>query len=338
MRRLQMGLERKIETTLEPWLCYYCGQCSTQCPREADPGETMMSLRRWLITRYDFTGIARLFYKSKLAEILTIILVALGTGFFLVFYGNSNGTIGIYNGKGAFLPATFIHRFDLVVGSLMGALLLINVFRMWYFIMIKGTSIPVSPGLYLKHIFALPWHFFSQKRYAHCETQQSYRVYLPWLIHLGLMLGYVIMLVLVMVYVEKLQHGPEILWSVHVFGYLATIGLVIGTIYFIRSRIRKSYIQYKKTHSTDWVFVILLLLIVWSGIVQHVLHRTGYYEAANITYVIHLMFVVPWLLRMPFTKWSHLAYRPLAMYLSAILRDADLAQQSPTQSLSISIK
>jgi heterodisulfide reductase subunit C len=26
MRLLQMGLERKIETTLEPWLCYYCGQ------------------------------------------------------------------------------------------------------------------------------------------------------------------------------------------------------------------------------------------------------------------------------------------------------------------------
>ena len=58
MRSLQMGLEQKIETTLEPWLCYYCGQCSTQCPREADPGETMMSLRRWLISRYDLTGLA----------------------------------------------------------------------------------------------------------------------------------------------------------------------------------------------------------------------------------------------------------------------------------------
>ena len=28
MRSLQMGLEKKLETSLEPWLCYYCWQCS----------------------------------------------------------------------------------------------------------------------------------------------------------------------------------------------------------------------------------------------------------------------------------------------------------------------
>ena len=32
MRQMQMGLEQKIETTIEPWLCYYCGQCTEQCP------------------------------------------------------------------------------------------------------------------------------------------------------------------------------------------------------------------------------------------------------------------------------------------------------------------
>ena len=83
MRQLQMGLERKIETTLEPWLCYYCGQCSEQCPREAAPGETMMSLRRWLISRYDFTGIAKQFFKSRMTEVITIICFALLTGVFL---------------------------------------------------------------------------------------------------------------------------------------------------------------------------------------------------------------------------------------------------------------
>jgi heterodisulfide reductase subunit C/quinone-modifying oxidoreductase subunit QmoC len=63
MRYLQMGLEQKLLGTLEPWLCYYCGECSEQCPREAEPGETMMSMRRWLTSRYDFTGISKLFYR-----------------------------------------------------------------------------------------------------------------------------------------------------------------------------------------------------------------------------------------------------------------------------------
>jgi heterodisulfide reductase subunit C/quinone-modifying oxidoreductase subunit QmoC len=342
MRRLQMGLERKIETTLEPWLCYYCGQCSDLCPREADPGETMMSLRRWLISRYDFTGIARQFYKSKASEIIYVIGIALLTGLFLFYYGFSRGDFHVYDGKEAFLPSPFIHAFDLMIGSLMVFFLAINAFRMWYFTMIKGVTIKIPWWLYVKHLFTLPWHFFTQQRYASCETSDKSKLYMPWIVHLGLMLGYVIMLVLVMGFIEQFQYGPEgpeINWGVHIFGYLATIGLSTGIIYFILNRLnKKKYIQYKKTHSTDWVFIILLLLIVVTGIVQHILHRMGINMWANIIYVVHLIFVVPWLLRMPFSKWAHLVYRPLAMYLAAVQRDVKVKQEALSKSLFISVK
>ena len=52
----QMGLDDKILASPEPWLCYYCGECSDTCPRGADPGEAMMSMRRYLTSRYDWTG------------------------------------------------------------------------------------------------------------------------------------------------------------------------------------------------------------------------------------------------------------------------------------------
>lgn len=338
MRLLQMGLESKIETTLEPWLCYYCGQCSEQCPREADPGETMMSLRRWLISRYDFTGIARLFFRSRIAEIAAIIIIALITGAFLLYYGFTGGNIGIYDGEGAFLPSGFIHRFDLTVGGILLIFLVINAFRMWNFTMLKNTSLKVPWWLYITEIWQFPWHFFTQKRYAECEQKHEHPVYMPWLLHLGLMLGYVTMLVLVMVFVEALQSGPEIIWEVHIFGYLASAGLLAGTIYFIRNRLRKNYIQYKKSHGTDWVFVILLTIIVLTGIAQHVLHRTGVYEWANYLYVIHLMAVVPWLLRMPFCKWSHLLYRPLAMYFADIRREAVRRQETILNNYPVFVK
>jgi hypothetical protein len=59
--------------------------------------------------------------------------------------------------------------------------------------------------------------------------------------------------------------------------------------------------------------------------------------AANLAYVVHLMFVVPMLvLEVPFSKWSHMAYRPLAMFLAEVRRDA-LARQrlsaAPTREL-----
>ncbi|MFH1159592.1 MAG: 4Fe-4S dicluster domain-containing protein [bacterium] len=328
MRSLQMGLERKLETGLEPWLCYYCGQCSSQCPREADPGETMMSLRRWLIGRYDFTGIARRFYISKTSEILAVVITGLLTGFGFFLYGYFFGNIRIYDGPGAFLPSPFIHTFDLTLGSLIGIILLINAWRMWRLTLYNERSIHIPWWLYLKRLYLPPLHFFTQKRYAECESIRSTPIFMPWIIHLFLMLGYVIMLVLVMAFIEQLQAGPEINWNVHIFGYASAIGLTIGTIYFLRSRLRKTAeVQYKKSHSTDWVFVILLMIIVLTGIIQHIFHRTGVPVAANIIYILHLMAVVPWLLRMPFTKWAHMVYRPLGMYFAGVRKDAILLQE-----------
>ena len=330
MRQLQMGLEKRIETTLEPWLCYYCGQCSELCPREADPGETMMSLRRWLIARYDFTGIARQFFKSRVTEIVSIIVIALLTMGFLLYYGITNGNFHIYDGEGAFLPSSFIHKWDLIMGLVVVCFLAINAIRMIYFTMGKGTPYPVPWWLYIKKILIFPWQFFTQKRYAECEAKRETKVFMPWIIHLGLMLGYFIMLVIVMVFLEDLQYGPEIRWSVHIFGYLAAIGLIVGTIYFVRRRLHKDYIQYKKSHSTDWIFIVMLFMIVVTGIFQHLFHRLGLYELANVTYILHLMAVVPWFLRIPFSKWAHLVYRPLAMYLAAVRREALLRQEQFT--------
>ena len=57
IRYLQLGLEDRLLESPEPWLCYYCGNCSDTCPREAQPGELMMATRRWLTSRYDWTGL-----------------------------------------------------------------------------------------------------------------------------------------------------------------------------------------------------------------------------------------------------------------------------------------
>jgi heterodisulfide reductase subunit C/quinone-modifying oxidoreductase subunit QmoC len=48
-----------------------------------------------------------------------------------------------------------------------------------------------------------------------------------------------------------------------------------------------------------------------------------------VTYVVHLMVAVPMLVvEVPFGKWSHLLYRPLALYLSAVQARARQPQAS----------
>jgi ferredoxin len=322
MRHLQMGLEKKLEQALEPWMCYYCGQCSEQCPRGAEPGETMMSLRRWLISRYDFSGLSRLFFKSTKAEIAALIIVALLTGIGALLYGFQQGDIRVYSGDGAFLPSSFIHRLDLGLALIIFAVLGINIFRFWRFSMSAGNPLPISWWLYLKKLYLLPWHFVSQRRYAKCEDSKLKGVYPPWLFHFGIVMGYVTMLVLVMLFLDQLQAGPDVQWSVHAFGYLASLGLLVGSTYMLRIRLTKARVQYRRSQGSDWIFLWMLFLMALTGVVQHLLHRSGLLMAANITYVVHLMIVVPWLLRMPFTKWSHILYRPLAMFFAGVRKAA----------------
>ena len=321
---LQLGLEERLTSSLEPWLCYYCGDCSTHCPRGAEPGETMMALRRWLTAQYDFTGISRLFYRSGKIEIFAIALVALLTGAGFTAWGLSHGDIGAYDGPNAFLNSSMVHVFDWIMGGTLFALLSINALRMWWFTTGSGVNVKVPFGSYLRTFAQFPLHFITQRRYRDCDEKK------PWLLHLVLMLSYLTMLILIMFFLHDMQEGPAINWTVHAPGYVASLGLLAVISYSIRARIKKSAPHAKHSHESDWIFLALLLVVTVTGILQHILHRAGLDVAANITYVAHLMFVVPMLvLEVPFSKWSHMAYRPLAMFLAAAQCDA-LAQQQKT--------
>jgi ferredoxin len=324
MRALQMGLEGRLRASLDPWLCYYCGDCSEQCPRGADPGETMMSLRRWLTAQYDFTGISGVFYRSPATHVAAMVAIALltGAGFVAYALGWGGGSLGAYDPPGAFLPERAVHAFDWAMGGLLFALLAVNCARMWWFSMRGGDGPPVPPALYLRHFLTLPFHFFTQRRLKKCKSAG------PWGVHLALLLSYVTMLVLIVFFLPEMQHGPEVRWGVHVFGYLAAIGLLVGTIVMLRGRLRKTAAHHRHTHASDWIFLVMLLLLVVTGIVQHVLHRAGLPAAANVAYLGHLMVIAPFeITQVPFGKWSHLAYRPLAMYLARV-REAALAAQA----------
>ncbi|MBN1608355.1 MAG: 4Fe-4S dicluster domain-containing protein [Polyangiaceae bacterium] len=322
----QWGLGDRLIGSLDPWLCYYCGKCSERCPREAEPGETLMALRRWLTSRYDFTGLSRLFYRSWKAELGVVLLVALATGFGFFTYGMSHGNLAAYDGPEAFLPSDVVHVFDWAMAGVLTTLLAINAIRMWWFTVGRDRSLRIPLSSYAKRLYMVPMHFFTQKRFAGCDARP------PWVVHLVLMLSYVTLFTLIMFFLHDMQAGPEIRWSVHAFGYAASIGLVVTLIYAIRGRLKKVEPQYRFSHESDWLFLGMLLLVTATGILQHVLHRFGEPMAANIAYVVHLSFVVPMLtLEVPFGKWSHMVYRPLAAYLDELRRDAMRAAAAPGQ-------
>jgi ferredoxin len=325
MRALQMGLEGRLRSSLDPWLCYYCGDCSEQCPRGADPGETMMSLRRWLTAQYDFTGISGRFYRSPATQVAAMLVVAALTGAGFVAHALYRGArLSVYDGPQAFLREDVVHVFDWAMGGALFALLLVNCARMWWFTMRGADGPRVAAAAYLRHLVLLPLHFFTQKRYRECKNTG------PWGIHLALMLSYVTMLVLIVFFLPQMQHGPEVRWGVHAFGYLAAIGLLAGTIVALRGRLSRRAAHHKRSHASDWIFLGMLLLLAATGIVQHVLHRAGLPAAANVAYLVHLMVVAPFeITQVPFGKWSHMAYRPLAIFFARVQAAAAAQAAAP---------
>jgi hypothetical protein len=283
-----------------------------------------MSIRRWLTAQYDFTGISGLFYRSPAAQIVAMLVLSVLTGVGFVAHALYRGaSFAVYDGPQAFFREDVVHVFDWAMGGALFALLIANCVRMWWFSMQAQDGARAPLSAYLRHLLLLPLHFFTQKRYRQCKNTG------PWVIHLALMLGYVTMLVLIVFFLPQMQHGPDVRWGVHIFGYLAAIGLLVGTIVALRGRLDRRAAHHKHSHPSDWIFLGMLFLLAVTGVVQHVLHRAGLPAAANVAYLVHLMVIAPFeITQVPFGKWSHMAYRPLAIFFARVQAAAQ-AETSP---------
>lgn len=311
VRYIQLGQKDKILQSPEPWLCYYCGDCSTACPRGADPGETMMVARRYLTSRYDWTGFARRFYTSERFEILAITVVGLlvGLGLLLFNTGKPNWEHAYIN---SLWPAEHIEIADLVMAAILSILLLSNTFRC--FLNVMGDMAFKIPFKYYRgQAKDLLVHFLTQRKFGECTDKKQ------WFVHLMIMTGYSSVFLLVVVFLRWFQRDEEIysIWHpIRLVGYYATFAIMYGTTYAIIGRLKKSKPPYKNSHSTDWMFLILLQLTTMTGIFIHFTRLLDWPFMTYFLYVIHMMVAIPMLvLEVPFAKWAHLAYRPVVLFL-----------------------
>ncbi|MFC1862669.1 4Fe-4S dicluster domain-containing protein [Thermodesulfobacteriota bacterium] len=322
----QMGFDEKILESPEPWLCYYCGDCSDSCPRGADPGETMMVMRRYLTSRYDWTGFSRKFYTSEIFEIVAVAIVAVLVGLALWMFhaGNPDMEHAAIN---TVWPRGSIEIADMIMGGILSILLLSNTYRCFSRVM-GDQKFKIPLRTYISKLWELIVHFFTQKRFSECTDRMQ------WLVHLFIMTGYATMMLLVIV---LLAGGLEVIglaWEpiafqrdyiypiwhpVRLLGYYATFAILYGTTYALIGRIKKIKAPYKNSHGTDWMFLVLLQLTTLTGIFIHFTRLLDWPMPTYVLYVIHMMVAIPMLiLEVPFAKWAHMAYRPVVIFLTKV--------------------
>lgn len=299
VRLSTLGLEDEIKSSLKPWECYYCGECSTYCPQEANPSELMMSLRRYLTAKYDWTGLSGLMYKSLPLSIAAFVLTLVGVLIFAF-------SVGFELEK----MVHFGHLFEMIaIGTVGLVILLPNVARMWWFTILKpGTKVTFKK--YVTSMGDLFVHMFTQKRALGCDDNQ-----LRWFEHFIMVIGY-LSLLFTTVFLNWFSSEYLI---VTIFGYVVSAIVFVVTFDFVLSRIKKNKEISKHSQPSDWFFVIWLFLMGLSAFMVRLFIDLDLLETNKWLYLVHLTVLVQWaLIIVPFGKWTHFLYRSFAMYFAKL--------------------
>jgi hypothetical protein len=285
----------------------------------------MMALRRYLTAQYDWTGLARLMYRSEKWNVGALLVMALvvvllftvpdGFGFGLLVRSGPMPFSTVMLER--FAPVKTVHIGDAILASLLGLLLLGNAARMFR----RATrDTRISLSTYLQHLPGLLIQGITQKRWRECGSADTAR---NWLRHLFLVTGYATIFIMVVLFLPWFQVADHSFHWSSLLGYYSSAILLGATGWMMADRWRKQDEMHRFSQLSDWMFPGLLFLTALTGVLLNVCRLLDQPMSTYCLYVIHLAIAVPMLaVEVPFGKWAHLVYRPLAIYIAAVKRSA----------------
>lgn len=279
----------------------------------------MVTLRRFLTAEYDWTGISARLLRSRAWHIGALIFVsALAIGLLLWYHLwhvelPFSGFIATPFGLEHMFP--IMTYYTLTVMLLPLFLLLSRVFRIWR-LMMGGEGRPHIPfSVYVIEVVTYVRHSATQSLMRKCPDRT--RWFGHWLLALG-----TVMMLAVKVFALKWFQTDGIYPLYHPqrwLGYLATAFILYGLAGILVGRVRAKKEFYKDRHFEHMVFPILLLLTALSGIAAHIFRYAGFELTCHFAYALHVVIATPMLVvEMSFGAWSHMIYRPLALYFQAV--------------------
>jgi len=338
IRYAQIGARDRLVASKEMWLCYYCGECSDTCPRQAEPGEFMASARRYAIASFDPTGISRLLYTSKLFT--AVFMLALSVVFALVLLIGENpmesGSPVLFQMDeiSGFLSFHVIHNLGLAMIAVAVVAAVAGVARMvWRLSRAlspaqgqgeKGQESPRPAERLIRAVKSVILELVAQKRYRDCETEQKAPWYRSrWFIHWSIMWGVIGLAVatgidyLWLMVADKIPGQPDPFWYPgRLIGTVAGLLALYGTAFAMLSRIKKPDKYSSHSLLSDWLFLWILFLTILTGfLVELAVYLPTGTIWGYVLFLVHVVLGMELIVLLPFTKFAHSVYRPLALLI-----------------------
>lgn len=328
IRYAQLGLEKRILMSPDAWLCYFCGECSETCPRQAEPGEMIMAIRRYITSKFS-TPLARALYKSRLAAsifitttlIVPFLLILLHT---LLYSKVSLTAVKLFD----FVPVVAIEAVGIVLGVIVVLIALVGFVRLGLSIhqgMVASSESKQGVRRWLKEFFlTLFYEVIAQLRFFKCRKLGQARgrhLALHTIPHLAMVLGFIGLFIVTTIRFTLIPTHGEIVpltEPVRLGGIVSGVLLVYGSAMVLANRIMKVDKCDAFSTYTDIAFPLLLFLSGITGFLLTFFHYIGAAFWSYVLFTLHLIVVFELIILAPFTKFIHSLYRPVALWVARV--------------------
>jgi hypothetical protein len=228
-----------------------------------------------------------------------------------------------------FIPSDLIHNLGIAV---MAIVLVAGIGGVVSMVRALGRTTPVDLRHGARAAIGAGWNAIAiealgQRRYrGECETDVRPWYRRRWFIHAATMWGFLGLLAATM-----LDYGLELLgikatgtpvpvwYPVRLLGTVAGLALVYGTTMLIARRARAEERSLRHSTVADWVFLVLLWLVGATGFaLELALYLPGAPAWGYAVFLVHVAFAMELVLLVPFTKFAHAVYRPVALFFQAM--------------------
>ena len=331
----QVGMKDALLSSKELWSCYHCGLCSQSCPQEADPGAYMAAARRYAIANYDKTGIARTLYtRPVLGSFLEVAVAGLIASLLYSAHGaRSTSSLALFK----FIPEPVIHWSGIAMIAAAALVVLVGVTTM-----VRGIA--RNEGVGRSALFggrdalassrralweAVGVESLGQRRFRDdCANEKEPEPWYRrrWLIHAATMWGFLGLLTasgldygLALAGIRKTGAPVPIWYPARLLGTVAGVLMVYGVAMLMRNRLAQSGEAAKHSTQSDWVLLIMLLVIGVSGfLTEAALYLSRVPAWGYWMFLFHVAVALELFVLLPFMKFAHVIYRPVALFFQSL--------------------
>jgi quinone-modifying oxidoreductase, subunit QmoC len=319
MFQAQWGLKDKLLGDPAIWLCHNCGDCSSNCPRAARPGEVFGALRQAAIEHFAWPGfVGKVVSRPGAFPILLIIPLLL---LWAVALPHPHFRPASESEFADMFPIPWLEALFFTAGGFVLVAISVGLMRFLKAIRGSGAGVIVWAGFVAAFVEILTHVRFSKcsennkKRWGHLLAFWGFigLGIMGTVVGIGSMIGF--------------MHTPIAITNpLKIFANVSAAAILAGSLLLLINRIQDPEARAASTYF-DWFFLLTLAGVVLTGIMSELLRLTQTVGVMYAVYIVHLLLILLLFLYAPYSKFAHFFYRTVAM---TVVRQAGIGKGMQT--------